>query len=96
MMIPVTTGVRLGLISTATSGTINDGYKKLANVATLYRYRFTILDFDQSKKIKIIKWCEENCLRKVEIIIIQTSKNQWACVCAFEKKIDCVGFKLWW
>ena len=74
----------------------NRRYKNPANVATLYRYRFTILDFDGTRYDEIQKWCKENYLCKVEILVVQTSNKQWACICAFEKKIECVGFKLWW
>jgi len=99
MMIPVTKGVKVGpIITLYGSRPINNdrNYPDPINVAMLYRYRVTILNFDKKKQSEIEQWCNENCFCKVEIIILQASKNQWTCICAFEKKIDCVGFKLWW
>ena len=71
-------------------------YKDPDRVAMLYKYRVTILCFDRSCEREIRDWCDENCLRKVEIVIVLTDVDTWACICAFEKKIDCVGFKLRW
>lgn len=96
-MISVITNTGLTSTSTATYSTIsNNKYKNPADIAMLYRYRFTILDFDRIRYAEIQRWCKENCLRRVEVLIVPINKNQYACICAFEKKIDCVGFKLWW
>ena len=96
-----TTGLKLGEITIFSSGgnlrpRFGREYKNPDKVAMLYRYRFTIWNFDRSCERELRAWCDENCLRKTEIVVILTDVDTWACICAFEKKIDCVGFKLWW
>lgn len=75
---------------------VRDDYKDPSLTPSRYRYRVAIDNFDLNLETEIKEWCEKNCLRRFEMLKVRTGLSRFTLVTSFEKKIDCMAFKLRW